>query len=180
MTDFIRDLELADRLTPDFVNAFEEFVPIWIKHLFPFYQEAKSKGDDILELVNFKPMGAECELYESNGIGYYRYKSCGLSILGFNSDYKYIKCYWYQCFVDFYPRLDTDWKERIHNFGAYNWYMYRPFNMKEGYDCVAKRVDDYFKAITNDPDVTFMLSGTSAICLTPKGVRWIEDYCKLE
>lgn len=58
--------------------------------------------------------------------------------------------------------------------------MYRPFNMKEGYDCVAKRVDDYFKAITNDPDVTFMLSGTSAICLTPRGVRWIKDYCKLE
>lgn len=176
----ISDLEFAKKLTPTFRDHLERFLPQWLDSLVPYYEEAKAIGADMFKLQDTMPCGGEYSLFEKDGIGYYLTDFPWLKCLSFNSDYKYIKCYWYQCFVDFYPRLDTDWKERIHNFGAYNWYMYRPFNMKEGYDCVAKRVDDYFKAITNDPDVTFMLSGTSVICLTPKGVRWIEDYCKLE
>lgn len=55
--------------------------------------------------------------------------------------------------------------------------MYITLNMNEKYDCLAKRVDEHFKTITNDSDVTFMLSGTSAICLTSRGVWWIKGHC---
>lgn len=173
MTDFIRDLELADRLTPDFVDAFEEFVPIWIKHLFPFYQEAKSKGDDILGLENFKPMGAECELYEKDEVGYYRYKSCGLSILGFNSDYKYQLVNWYECFKSYRPDVEDEQTKRICNFGIYNAYFSRIFNMKPPFNELANRVNAYFKTITGDSTVGFSLGYTSYIFYNKNGADYI-------
>ena len=175
MTTFIRDIELANRLTPDFVEAFEQFVPIWINHLLPFYQEAKSNGDDILELTNYKPMGAECELYESNGIGYHRAKSSGLSILGFNSDYKYQRVNWYECFRNYRPDVDEDETKRTHNFLYYNAYFSRIFNMKPPYNELAKRIDTYFKDITGDSAVGFSLGNTSYIYFNKKG----EDYIYL-
>ena len=173
MTTFIKDLELANRLTPDFADAFEEFVPVWLQHLIPFYQEAKSKGDDILELVNYKPMGAECELYESNGIGYYRHKSSGLSMLGFNSDYKYQRVNWYECFRNFRPDVDEDETKRICNFSIYNAYFSRIFNTKPPYNELAKRVDAYFKTITGDSEVGFSLGRTSYIYFNKKGKDYI-------
>ena len=180
MTDFIRDLELTDRLTLDFVDAFEEFVPIWINHLLPFYQEAKSKGDDILELVNIKPMGAVCELYEKDGVGYYRHQSCGLSILGFNSDYKYQPVNWYECFKSFRPDVDEDETKRVCNFGIYNAYFSRIFNMKPPYNGLAKRVNDYFKTITGDSTVGFSLGYTSYIYFNKKGKDYIYLYHMLD
>ena len=175
MTTFIRNIELANRLTPDFIDAFEEFVPKWQQHLIPFYQEAKSKGDDILELVNYKPMGAECELYEKDGVGYYRQKPSGLSMLGFNSDYKYQPVNWYECFRSFRPDVDEDETKRICNFSIYNAYFSRIFNTKPPYNELAKRIDAYFKAITGDSTVGFSLGYTSYIYFNKKG----EDYIYL-
>ncbi len=173
MTTFIRDLELANRLTPDFVDAFEEFIPAWIKHLLPFYQEAKSKGDDILELVNHKPMGAECELYEKDGVGYYRHKSSGLSLLGFNSDYKYQPVNWYECFHLFNPGIKESQQDRISNSLYYNSYMSRISNTKQPYDELAKRIDAHFKTITGDSTVGFSLGNTSFIYFDKKGENYI-------
>lgn len=175
MTVFIKDLDLAKSLTPDFVDAFEEFVPVWINHLLPFYQEARNCGDDLLGLENFKPMGAECELYEKDGVGYYRHKSSGLSMLGFNSGYKYQPVNWYECFRSFRPDVDEDETKRICNFSIYNAYFSRIFNTKSPYNELAKRIDAYFKAITGDSTVGFSLGCTSYIYFNKKG----EDYIYL-
>ena len=180
MTEFIRDLELANKLTPDFVDAFEDFVPIWINHLLLFYQEAKSKGDDILELVNYKPMGAECEQYEKDGVGYYRHQSCGLSMLGFNSDHKYQPVNWYKCFRSFRPDVDAAETKRVCNFSIYNAYFSRIFNTKPPYNELAKRIDAYFKAITGDSTVGFSLGYTSYIYFNNKAKAHIVLYHKLD
>lgn len=176
MTTFIKGLELANRLTPDFADAFEIFFPIWLQNLIPFYQEAKSKGDDILELVNIMPMGAECELYEKDGVGYYRHKSSGLSMLGFNSDYKYQRVGWRECLRQLNPKLENeDPVDRAINFVFYDSYMSRISNTKPPYNELAKRIDAYFKTITGNSTVGFSLGYTSYIYFNKKG----EDYIYL-
>ena len=87
---------------------------------------------DILELVNYKPMGAECELYEKDGVGYYRSKSFELSMLGFNSDHKYQPVNWYECFRNFRPDVDADEIKRVCNFSIYNAYFSRIFKEVTG------------------------------------------------
>lgn len=176
MTTFIKDLKYADGLTPDFADAFEEFIPVWLNHLVPFYQEAKKNGDDMLELVNYKPMGAECELYENNGIGYYRHKSCGLSLLGFNSDYKYQPVNWYECFRAFKPEVEEDQTKRISNFTYYNFYVSQIHNAKPPYNELAKRIDSHFKTITEDSTVGFSFGYTSFIYFNDKAKAYIK-YC---
>lgn len=181
MTKFkISDLEFTQNLTPEFRDQLEQFLPQWLDSLVPYYREAKAIGADLFKLQDNKPCGGNYELYEKGNIGYYLSDYPWLRCLSFNSDFKYINCYWYECFREFYPRIEIDRNERINNFCIYNPYMHRPLNMNEKYDCLAKRVDEYFKTITNDPDVTFMLSGTSAICLTSRGVWWIKGHCRLE
>ena len=180
MTTFIKDLKYADGLTPDFADAFEEFIPIWLNHLVPFYQEAKNCGDDMLELVNYKPMGAECELYEKDGVGYYRHKSCGLSLLGFNSDYKYQPVNWYECFQLFKPQVEADQTKRISNFTYYNSYVSRIHNTKPPYDELAKRIDTYFKDITGDLIVGFSFGNKSFIYFNDKAKAHIDYYHKLD
>ena len=56
-------LDNIEKLTPTFRDAMEKFIPGWLETLLPYYQEAKQNGDDILELANYKPMGAVCNLY---------------------------------------------------------------------------------------------------------------------
>ena len=180
MTTFIKDLKYADELTPDFTDTFEEFIPLWLNYLVPFYQEAKKNGDDMLELVNYKPMGAECELYENNGIGYYRHKSCGLSLLGFNSEYKYQPVNWYECFRAFKPEVEEDQTKRISNFTYYNFYVSRIHNAKPPFNELANRIDSHFKAITGDSIVGFSFGNKSFIYFNDKAKAHIALYHKLD
>ena len=174
----ISDLEFAQKLTPDFRENLERFLPQWLDSLIPYYEEAKQIGADTLKLVNHKPCGGECKLYDKDGIGYYLHESPSIKELSFNSDYKYINCYWYECFREFYSRIEDDWRERFDNFCAYNMYMHRPWNLSDKYSCMVRRVDDYFKNITNDPNVNFVLSGTSSICLNQRGINWVNYHYK--
>ena len=134
---------------------------------------------DILELVNYKPMGAECELYEKDGVGYYRSKSFELSMLGFNSDHKYQPVNWYECFRNFRPDVDADEIKRVCNFSIYNAYFSRIFNTKPPYNELAKRIGAYFKAITGDSTVGFSLGYTSYIYFNDKAKAHIALYHKL-
>ena len=104
MTKFTLDgLKGADRLSPDFKQAFEEFIPRWIESLIPHCDEARRQGADYLRLCNYKPTGASCTLYEKDGIGYCLSEHRGMRELAFNSDCRYIRCNWCECFNDMYP-----------------------------------------------------------------------------
>lgn len=50
----------------------------------------------------------------------------------------------------------------------------------EPYNCVANRIQDYFRKITKDNDVCFRLSHTSSICFNDKGKYWVKHYCTFE
>lgn len=168
----ISDLEFANKLTPNFVDNIEQFLPMWLDSLIPYYKEAKLIEADNFKLVNHKPCGASCKLYEKDGVGYYLSEMPWNKELSFNADFKYMNCSWYECFREFYPKLKENFWESCHNFMGYNLYFSKIWNLEEKYSCVAQRVDNYFKNITNDPNVNFVLSGTSTICLTEKGLKY--------
>lgn len=162
---FITDQEWAQKLTPEFRDNLEDFLPRWLKSLIPYYQEGKEKGVDIFHLTNFGPNGCEQEgdMYEHNGIAYYYHKYPDQpSELGFNSKVGYRPCNWLGCFCQEYG-YDTASSENHHNSLYYHYYMCRMYNTKPEYSIVADRADAYFKEITGDPGVCFSLSSSSLI-----------------
>lgn len=122
----ISDLPVAKQLTPDFVEAFDEFIPRWLGTIVKPYKEAKEKGVDMLQLMNFVNMGAPAEIYESDGIGYYLHDGSGLRMLGFDADHPNRRYWgWYGCFQQQYPEVVDDCDKRIKNF-----MYYRPFTSR--------------------------------------------------
>ena len=174
------DLPIAERLSPRFMDALEVFLPKWLDSLLPYYKEAKKQNVDLLKLANYLSDVADCRLYEEDGIPYCLMYKPWIKELGFDSHEKYIRCNWYECFCEQYPELVDDENERIDNFIGYNSYMSGISNRKEPYNCVANRIQDYFRKITKDKDVCFMLSHTSSICFTEKGKYWVKHYCTFE
>ncbi len=170
---FIKDLPEASKMTTWFANALEAFLPEWLESLVPYYLEAKNRDCDLFHLVNYKPMGAPCELYEKDGIGYY----LSNRTLAFNSDHHYVKCGWEECFRVAHPDYDKTSSENSCNSSATYNIMFRYFNRKPPYDILTTRCSDYFKTVTNDPEVCFSLSNTSYICMSEKWKDYV-DLCR--
>ena len=173
---FIKDLPEAAKMTPWFRDAFEEFFPIWLQSIVPYYKEARVQGCDMLWLANFKPMGAPCELYEKDGIGYYKRIESSITQLSFNADHHYIKCNWVEYFQVLHPDYDFADFYNDFNIKPYSHYMCRAFNRRPEKNIVAKRCADYFKEITGDPEATFTLSYTSCVCFNKKALAYVERY----
>ena len=157
MITFIKDLPEVSLMTPWFADAFEEFFPVWLQSIVPYYREARAQECDMLWLANIKPMGAPCELYEKDGIGYYKHKSSSITELGLNADHHYIKCNW----VEYFQVLHPD------------------YNFADHHNYCNDRAD-YFKAITGDPEATFTLSYTSGVCFTKNALAYVEYYRALD
>ena len=170
MSKFILD-DRGDRLSPEFRKAFEEFIPKWLESLRPYYEEAKATGVDYLYLANYKTMGAKCQLYEKNGVGYYLSEYRGIKELAFNSDHHYIKCNWLECFEEAYPGIDN-----ISNFSVYNLPLTRLWNKKQEYSEWAERINKCFQEIMGDTNVEFSISSTSAIFFNEKAKYFIDRY----
>jgi hypothetical protein len=177
---FIKDLPEVSRMTPWFADAFEDFFPIWLQSIVPYYKEARAQGCDILWLSNFKPMGATAELYEKDDIGYYKHKGSSVSQLGFNADHHYIKCNWVEYFQVLHPDYNFADHNNYCNDMAYSFYMHRAFNRRPENNIVAKRCADYFKEITGDPEATFTLSYTSGVCFNKNALSYVEYYRALD
>ena len=176
---FIKDLPEVSRMTPWFADAFEDFFPIWLQSIVPYYKEARAQGCDILWLSNFKPMGATAELYEKDGIGYYLGQGGSFKYLGPNADYRYTKCDWKEFFEEMHPDYDPRTFENSSNYTACHNYLFRYFNRKPPYDVVTKRCSEYLQEITGDPKVLLSISSRSAICFDEKVLDWIEYAYKI-
>lgn len=159
----------GDRLSPEFRKAFEKFIPKWLESLRPYYEEAKAIGADYLYLANYKPIGAECKLYEKNGVGYYLSEYRGIKELAFNSDHHYIKCNWLECFEEAYSGIDN-----VSDFGGYNFPLTRLWNKKPEYSEWANKINKCFQAIMGDTNVEFSISFTSAIFFN-ENAKYITD-----
>ncbi len=169
-------------LAPDYIDALEDFLPLWLESLVPHYQEAKRQNVELLALTNYLCLGTHPTLYENNGIGYHlmENKALGGMELAFDSAYKYQKVNWSECFENEYPELFKDPTQRVINFGGTSSYMSRLSNTKEPYDIIAKQVDDYFKKITGDPGVGFSFGYNSYIYFTDNAKNYIARYHYLD
>ena len=181
MKQFTIEERLAERLSPAFIEQFEEFMPLWVRSIVAYYKEAIKQKVDLLELSNYIPIpGAPFELYEKDGIGYYLLTdSRGMRTLAFNCDHHYIKCNWSECFLESYPEYDSYSHRSIEDWIAYYRYMGRLHNTKEEYSSIAKWADNYFKELTGDNNVVFSLSDTTMLYFSPIGRKYIEQWCML-
>lgn len=179
-TVFIKDLEVAKKLTPDFVEAFEEFVPRWLDRFVPYHHEAREKGVELFEAVHYKQMGTQADRYVKDGIGYYLCHdySFGGNVLALDADYEGSEeiC-WHECFRRMFPEVEKDTGKRITNFIYYNSYMSRLSNRKPPYDVVANRVDAYFKNLTGDAECGFSLGSRSFLYFNDRAKGFINCYC---
>ena len=182
--DFIKDIKTIGTLSPDFITAFEEFMPRWLDSLVPYYKEGKAKNVEMVSFHNiclFSLSDDDVE-YEKNGIGYYLFQTMGLgNTLAFNSSFKYHRINWFECFRNDYPEFDN--QEAIksaHNYLAYSPYMSRLSNTKPPYDLVAKRVEQYFKKTTGDSEVGFSLGFTSFIYYSEEAKKYINRHYYLD
>ena len=178
----LQKLKDDKRIFLDYIVALEGFLPSWLKSLVPHYQEAKRKNVELLALSNFLCLGTPATLYENNGIGYYLLKNEALGgmELAFNSDYKYQKVGWNECFERDYPELFRDEGLRSNYFIGINSYMSRLSNREEPYNLIAKQVDEYFKEITGDSNVGFSLGYDSFIYFTKKAENYINRHHYLD
>lgn len=176
--DVNKHLQIAKELSPDFVDAFEDFIPKWLNRFLPFYKEAKEKNVELFELVGMIDMGAPATIYEKDGVGYYLHDVCGIGpVLALDANYPGNKeVNWHSCFSHEYPEVESDTLKRLSNFGVYNMYLTRIFNQKPPYDGIEKAVDACFKSITGDPDVFFSISTTSCFYFTDRARSYV-NHC---
>ncbi len=181
MKQFTVEKGLAEQLSPAFREKFEEFMPLWVRSIVPYYKEAIEQKVDLLQLSNYLPVpGAPFELYEKDGIGYYLLTdSRGMRTLAFNCNHHYIKCNWRECFLESYPEYDSYSHRSIEDWIAYYRYMGRIHNTEEEYCCIAQWADNYFKELTGDNNVVFSLSDTTMLYFSPIGRAHIEHWCML-
>lgn len=165
------ELKGADRLSPDFKQAFEEFIPRWIESLIPHCDEARRQGADYLRLCNYKPTGASCTLYEKDGIGYYLSEHRGIKELAFNSDHRYIRCNWCECFNEMYPDVDN-----VHDFGAYNHYLTHLFHKDPDVKEWEDRINECFQNITGYADAELSIGSESMVFFNDKARRYTEEH----
>ena len=175
---FIKDLPEASKMTPWFADALEGFLPAWLESLVPYYKEGKEKGCDLFLFENFVSMGP-CEQYEKEGVGYYLQTSkTGIKKLCFNCSFRYVKCNWYECFQEAHPEFDQTEFSHPSNLLVMYSYLKRTYNVKPSCDVVARRCEDYFKVITEDPDVIFSFGYTSMICFSSDAKEYVDHHNK--
>ena len=167
----LNGLKGADRLSPEFKQAFESFIPRWIESLIPYCEEARRQGVDFLCLSNYKPMGAPCELYEKDGTGYYMTEYRGVKQLAFNSDYRHIKCNWCECFNEMYPGIDN-----VHDFGAYNYYLTHLFHNRPEVKEWEDRINECFQKMTGCTDAELSIGNTSMVFFNDKARRYTDEH----
>lgn len=173
----ISDLPVAKKLTPDFVDGFEEFIPRWLGTIVKPYQEAKKKGADMLQLMNFGNLGAPAEIYEADGIGYYLHVGSGLRMLGFDAEHPNCRCWeWYGCFQQQYPEVCDNYGKRVDNFMYYRTFTSRLYRNDPLYQTVSSRIDGVFKSITGDPNAGFSFGSRSFVYFNDRALDYINSH----
>ena len=176
---FISDLPWASMLSETFRTRIEEFLPVWLESLIPYYKEGKKQGVDYLSLANIDPISpAEKRYISDDGIAYYLSKQGGIKHLAFDVEKGYRKCNWLECFQQFCPEYDRTSSYAIMDLMYYNPNFSRCFNHLPEHRELADRCNAYFQNLTGDNAGGFSLSSTSMIYFTDMGRNYIKNYCK--
>lgn len=178
----IRDLKDMEKVSKEWIDAFEEYIPKWVESLVPHYEVAKEYNVDVLELSNTMYLGDTPPEIIKNGIHYYLHEKSVLGrTLSFNGNSGYYPVNWKEGFEKDYKELENRSDiERINDWMYYSNHLCRYNNRKEPYDELAKRIEAYFRELVGNETVLFDLGSTSYILLDPSKKWHINHYKKLE
>ena len=177
----IRDLHNMDKVSTEWIEGFETYIPKWLDSLIPHYELGKEYGVDVVALCNVMYFGDKPEEIERNGVHYYLIDTPTLGkTLEFNGNRGYYPCNWEDGFdLELkYPPVDKygipknfDWLY-THN------HLWRWLNRKTPYNELSKRIEKLFQQITNDDSVLFDFGSTSYILFDHKRRAYLDN--KLE
>ena len=176
---FFKDLPVADKLTPEFMDAFDIAIPEWLNALLPFYQEAKRIDADVFELWPVLLLGDYFNdgKYEKDGLGYYYCDNGSAKLLSLESNPKYpsFNLNWQHYSFDLHPEVGYYSVERTCDYLYTHNYLTRYHNRKPPYDIVNNRVNILFQELTGDPNAGISLSFKSYITLSSRGVSYVNS-----
>lgn len=167
----IRDLKNMDRVSPDWIDAFENYISSWLNSLVPHYIVAKQHKIDLIALENVFTMGGEeLERIEMNNIHYYIHNIPGAGrMLSFNANNGYFPCNWKEGFDKVYtPESES---QHTSDWLWYSSYVTRYLNRNPPCDELGKRIERLFREMVNDNDVGFDFGSTSYILMN-NNLKW--------
>ena len=185
MNDFIRDLNGIDRVSREWVDAFEAYIPNWITSLIPHYEVAKSVGANVLLLQNVISFGGDTSTkLDVNGVHYYVNENdwrFGKSVC-FNANDGYCAANWKDGFDKVYtepPTLPNGISPALNDWIHYESYTCRYSNQKAPYDELSKRIEAYFQQLINDTTVGINFGSTSCVILDLSKRKAVQCHLKL-
>lgn len=181
--NFIRDLKDMDKVSPEWVDTFEDYIPKWIESLVSHYEVAKRYGAEILQLGNVLYWGDKPQEITENNVHYYLADTPTFGkVLSFNGNKEHYPCSWKDGFAKIYPgpKNDPYGAQKIYESIYYDKYLWRYLNRKAPNNELSKRIEKYFQNLINDDTVLFDFGSTSYILLDPSKKWHIDHYKHLE
>lgn len=178
---FIRGSEAAKKLTPEWMDAFDNIMPQWLKLLVPAYNTCKKRNVSFFQVSNVIDEWSKPAKIEEDGFSYLLWdKPEEVSRMSFDGNGSSWGTWEWRSLLEFrYPHLYEEYNPEyvrvgteLSDFATYHYYFSRYMNCREPYNFIADRVDEYFKELTGDPDVYFSLGGTCYFALDAKGRKY--------
>lgn len=181
---FVKGSKAAETLSPEWMDAFDDIMPKWLELCVPAYNVCKKKGVPFFEISNYIDDWSKPEKFEEDGFSFilWRNSDC-IPKMSFDGRGKWGAWDWHTLLRCEYPHLYDNYTPeykrtatKMTDFSAYNWYFWRYMNGREPYNYIAIRVRDYFRMLTNDPEVLFSLGHTSYIAFDEVGRKYGDQY----
>jgi len=184
---FIKGSEAENKLSPEWMEAFDNIMPKWLELHVPAYNACKKRGISFFEIANYIDFRKDIERFDEDGFSYILWKDTRpIPVMAFDSEGNGFGTYEWEDMIrceypHLYDKYTPDYVKtsvEMGDFRHYHWYFTRVFNQQEPYDFIANKVRDYFRMLTDDPDVLFSLGTWSYIALNDSGRRYGELMIK--
>lgn len=185
---FIKGSEAESKLSPEWKEAFDVVMPKWLELHVPAYNACKKRGIPFFEIANCIDFREEIQRFDEDGFSYILWEEDNhlIPTLTFDSKGKgYGTHDWLSMMHYEYPHLYDNYTPgykktsvEMGDFGQYHYYFSRVFNRHKPYDFIANKVRDYFRLLTDDPDVLFSLGNRSYIALDDRGRSYGEKMIR--
>lgn len=182
---FVRGSKAADRLTPEWMDAFDAAMSQWLGLLIPTYNTCKNKGVSFFRISNIIDNWSKPEKFTENGLSYLIWEKEGeVSHMAFDangSGWRLLDFgeFMKHEFPHLYDHISQEYKRKmteLSDFEAYHCYFSRYLNCREPYNFIADRVREYFKIRTNDSEVDFSLGATCYFALDDAGKNYGKHF----
>lgn len=166
---FVKDI--MNSSSPKWVDKIEAYIPKWIESLVPYYNAAKNAGADVFRLSNVIYTRDFPEEYVENGIYYYvRELNSRDKEMEINGSKNSLSSDILTSFRQNHelPIGDEDWREWSDcSMACWNlhWHLIRYDKKEDKYKELAKRMDQYFMNLVDDPLVKLDVGDTTFILM---------------